>query len=176
MHFVFDFDHTIYNTAELWDRWLDELEAIDIDRIDAIEKGESIFGVGFTLREHAERLGLTGDESEELISSFKEYAAVESPELIFKDAVPFVELNSKKHEFSILSFGDPDWQKEKMSACGISDHISDIRIARPERHKTAHLRELVQETDEQVVFVDDNPKELVSIHESEMPITLYRMI
>jgi FMN phosphatase YigB (HAD superfamily) len=176
MHFVFDFDHTIFDTGKLWNSWLDVLESAGVDREDSNEKGEEIFGKGFTLLEHAERLGLSQNESEELISSFTDYTFHESPELVFEDAIPFVKKNQKKHKFSILTFGDSDYQNEKISASGVGDYIDDVRIASPERLKAVQLKEILNETDERVVFVDDNPRELVAASGLDSDIDIYRMI
>lgn len=175
MHFVFDFDHTIYDTDKLWNYWLDALESAGIDRETAKEKGEEIFGIGFTMFDHTNRIGLDLQESEDLTSSFKDFTFLESPDLLYKDVIPFVESKSIDHDFSILTFGDPDYQNEKIVACGIGEYIDDVRVARPERLKIDHLKEIVQENENSVVFVDDNPKELLAAFEVKLPLSLYRM-
>ncbi len=176
MHFVLDFDHTIYDTGSLWDFWVELLGSVQIDKKTANEKGEEIFGSVFTLQKHLELLKIEEDVAKRLVDSFRELTLQKSPELIYKDAIPFVNSNKDLHSFSILTFGDFSYQHEKIEACGISSYIDNILIAGPEKFKIEHLKNLILESGSSIVFVDDNPRELTAVSDSGLPITLYRMI
>jgi len=175
MHIVLDFDGTLYNTEQLWNDWLDRIVDQGIDRDEAAEIGEQLFGVGFTLREHAEQAGIAGDELDQLVSDFELYTEEESERLLFNDVKTFIDQHKKKCTFSILTFGDPDYQHFKINAAGLDDLIDVIHIARPERKKHLHLKELLSEHEE-ILFVDDSPRELEAVRDADLSIKLVRMI
>ncbi len=173
-HYVLDFDGTLFNVGMLWDRWLDELEACDVDREDAIDKGNQLFGEGFTLREHGQQMGIEADELDELVSGFEEYIQAEALTMLYPDVVPF--LQERDATFTLLTFGDHDFQHFKIEAAGLDEFIEDIRIARPERRKPIQLKELCESTDDEVIFIDDNPRELAAVLDDGLPVTVVRMM
>jgi len=173
-HYVLDFDGTLFNVQMLWERWLDELVACDVDREDAIDKGNQLFGEGFTLRDHGQQMGIEAGELDELVSRFEEYTQAEALTMLYDDVTPFIQESDAA--FTILTFGDHDYQHFKLSATGLDELIDDIRIARPERLKHVHLKELCATTDAEVIFIDDNPKELSSVLDSGVPVTPIRMM
>ena len=175
MHIVFDFDGTLFDTHALWQAWLDQLEQLGVNRDEADETGEELFKIGFTLRDHGEMVGLNGDELDQLVSDFEEYTRQESERLIYEDVSECLDAWGSDHSFSILTFGHPEYQNFKIEAVGLNDLVSDIRIARPERVKSMQLAEMLAESDEPMMFIDDNPKELQSVHDQGLDIELVRM-
>ncbi len=175
MHIVLDFDGTLYHTEHLWNNWLDRLVDQGIDRDEATEIGEKLFGLGFTLREHAEQSGIAGGDLDEIVSEFEQWVEEEGEQLVFGEVKEFIRENQKKHTFSILTFGEPDFQHFKIEAAGLDELIDEIHIARPERRKDVQLKEFLDEY-EDLVFVDDNPRELEAVRDAGLPIQLVRMV
>ena len=170
-HFVLDFDGTLFDVEPLWEEWLNRLEEAEVDRGEAIEVGERFFGLGYHPHKHASELGLSGAELDELVSSFEEWAQFEAPSLVYKEVGSFVQ----QYQSTILTFGDPEHQQFKVEAAGLDEFIADVRVARPERLKIVHLKELCEEEDQTIVFVDDNPRELEAVRDLGLPVTLVRM-
>jgi FMN phosphatase YigB (HAD superfamily) len=175
MHIVFDFDDTLFNTAQLWQDWLDELEGCGVDRADAVETGERLFGVGFSLYEHGEQMGLQGDELDQLVSDFEEHTRQQSDQLLYKDVERCIKKWGEEHTFSILTFGHAEYQHSKIEAAGLNELIDDIRIAMPERTKATQIAEMLQEIDKPIVFVDNSPRELQSVMDLGLAVSLVRM-
>jgi FMN phosphatase YigB (HAD superfamily) len=175
MHIVLDFDGTLYHTERLWNSWLDRLVDQGIDRDEATEIGEKLFGIGFTLREHAEQSGIAGGDLDEIVSEFEQWVEEEGDQLVFGDVKEFIKENEKDHTFSILTFGEPDFQHFKIEAAGLDEYIDEINIAVPERRKGVQLKEFLAEH-EDIVFVDDNPRELESIRDAGVGVKLVRMV
>jgi FMN phosphatase YigB (HAD superfamily) len=175
MHIVFDFDHTLFNTAQLWQDWLDQLENCGVDRADAVESGERLFGIGFSPYNHGEQMGLQGDELDQLVSDFEEYTRQESEQLLYKDVEECIKKWGDEHSFSILTFGHSEYQHSKIEAAGLNDLIDDVRIAMPERTKATQIAEMLKEIDEPIMFVDDNPRELQAVAELGLEVQLVRM-
>lgn len=175
MHFVLDLDYTLFDTATHWDDWLKRLEGIGISREDARVAGESLFGVGYTLEGHGELLGIPQDQLAELVSEFELFTQEEAPNLVYDDVVPFLEKFGEEHQFTILTFGHPDYQQFKVKWSGLGDYIDDVRIARPERMKSVQLSEMLRNGSSPLYFVDDNPKELGMVRDAKLDINLARM-
>lgn len=175
MHFVYDFDATLFKTASLWEAWKKVLLDFGAKEDEINEAGEELFGIGFSLEKHGESLGLEGKDFKKAIASFQKMTRDEGPTLVFEDVISFFEDNSE-HRHSILTFGDHDYQHSKILACEIMEYLEDVRIAGPDQRKVEHLREMIETGSDQIVFIDDNPNELLSAHDAGLPITLIRMM
>ena len=175
MKIVCDFDSTLYDTQVLIDAWLRVLEKYGVNQVRAIERIEEVIRKGFTLRGHAELLEIREPKIDELVADFEEWIKAESPSLLYADVIPFIDKNQENNNVSILTFGNSEFQHEKIQASGLYNYISDIRIACPERMKSVHLKEMLEETNQKLMFIDDNPSELNQVYDEGLPITLYRM-
>jgi FMN phosphatase YigB (HAD superfamily) len=175
MHIVFDFDHTLFDTSRHWSCWLDHLEYVGIDRDEAISVGERLFGEGYTLEGHGRVLGIPSDTLKELISQFTSFTHKEASHLVYDDVLPFLKTHKDAHRFTILTFGHPNYQQFKVKWSGLGAYIHDVRIAGPDRLKSTQLLEMVNRSDEPMMFIDDNPKELSSVRDANIGIPLVRM-
>jgi FMN phosphatase YigB (HAD superfamily) len=173
-HFVLDFDFTLFDTGRHWNDWLTRLEGVGISRERALSSGESLFGEGYTLIGHGERLGLSKEVLDNLITDFDEFTQSEGEKLVYKDVFPFLSRNDSLCEVSILTFGAPSYQHYKINASGLLKHVPKVRLADLNNMKAKQLGEMDLENKE-IVFVDDNPIELVRVHESGLPVELVRM-
>lgn len=176
MYFVFDFDGTLFKTAEVWHQWVKMLSIYRLTKEEIEEAGENIFYQGFTPRRHAEALGLGGDVLEQLVDQYHEFLTQEGETLIFNDVFPFLEAHQDAHEYTLLTHGDPDLQHKKIEASGVGVYAEKIRISRPERVKTMQLKEMLQVPGREIIYIDDNPRELQAVHEAKLPIQIVRMV
>jgi len=177
MHYVYDFDYTLFATHILWECWLNELVKQGFDQEEVISSGKILFTQGFTLEKHASSLKMGESAIKKMMKSFSRVHDQLCTKLLFEDVIPFLE---KQHEKgvrqSVLTFGDSDYQHRKLHISGLVDHLDDIRIANPEKYKVAHLREMVEAGSEPITYFDDNPNELLSIYESGLPVVLIRVL
>ena len=173
-HFVLDFDGTLFDTDVLWKWVVDRLvrEGIKEDRVR--EVGQELFSVEYTLERHAKELGLEEVVVRPMVEEFGQVTLATSPSLVYQDVFPFLETIPLQTK-SILTFGHPDFQKEKIRAAKVEPHVSEVRVAGPEYRKTKHLEEMLESTDVPLLFVDDNPYELAAVHEAGLPVELIRM-
>ncbi|MFC1787885.1 hypothetical protein ACFLZY_01555 [Patescibacteria group bacterium] len=176
MHFVYDFDATLYETSRLWQAWASALEALGAEPESVIEQGHILFGQGFTPQLHGERLELSGKDFERILKKHFKSIHDEGVGLVYSDVIPFIQEQADTHKQSILTFGDPEYQEIKILASGISEHISELRFATPDNMKAMQLREIVESSSESVVFIDDNPQELVWAHDAGLSLTLVRIM
>lgn len=177
MHYVYDFDHTLFATHVLWECWLDELVKHSFDREEAAQAGQVLFSQGFTLEKHASSLGMSDSAVKKMMKSFGQVHDRLCAKLVFEDVLPFLESqNEKGIRQSVLTFGDSDYQHRKLHISGLVEHLDDVRVANPDKRKVAHLRELIEAGSEPITYFDDNPEKLLAIYEAGLPITLIRML
>jgi len=176
MHFVYDFDSTLFKTSALWNAWRTLLYGFEKEDEEILQTAQEAIKEGFSPYGHGAKLNLEGKAFDKAVKAFQKMIKDTAPSLVFDDVLAFLEEQSGDHKQSILTFGDFDFQHAKIEATQILDYIDNVRIARPEQVKTAHLREMVEESSQQIVFIDDNPRELASVHEAGLPVTLIRMV
>lgn len=176
MHFVYDFDATLFKTSSLWEAWIKVMKDFGGDEEAILDAGNQLFGEGFTLEKHGSILGIRPVDLKRSIQTFSKMTRDVGPSLVFDDVVDFLEEHAEGNKQTILTFGDYDYQHEKIQASALMDFIDDIRIATPEQTKADHLRELVESGTDPIIFIDDNPNELLAVHEAGLPVTLMRMV
>src|SRR3989338_6523507 len=175
MHLILDFDFTIYRVGVLYEKWKRLFAGMEMDWQAFDQHAHDLFWEGFTAEKHARRLGIPERQIAKLVREHLKDIETESPSLLYEDVVPFFEKHEGAHRRTILTHGDPEYQDLRIQASGVGALVDDIRIATPTMRKRDHLRELVEANGEPLLFVDDNPNELVHIHEAGLPITLVRM-
>ena len=79
------------------------------------------------------------------------------------------------HTFSLLTYGDSDYQHFKVRAANLQEYFDAIRIAGPHRLKVSHLQEMLNNSDLPLAFVDDSPNELEPVYRAELPVKLFRI-
>lgn len=173
MHYVYDFDHTLFETMSLWTRWLSVLKQEGVENSDATLAGESLFPHDFSLEAHLEKLGL----KKTVLKKFNAVHDKLCPQLVFEDVVPFLEMCREEGvRQSILTRGNSEYQHRKIHESGLVDHVDDIFIASSEKGKADFLRELIENGSEPITYIDDSPRELTAVHKAGLPLNLVRMI
>lgn len=175
MHLVCDFDNTLFDTTTHWNAWLNVLVSAGIDREEAIAKVEAVIIQGFTLHAHAERVGLGGKELERAVKQFEVFTNEHAPSFVYQDVVPYFDKHKPVHTFSLLTYGDSDYQHFKVHAANLQGYFESIRIAGPHKLKVSHLSEMLKRTDLPLAFVDDSPNELEPVYRAGLPVKLFRI-
>ncbi|MEK7566780.1 MAG: HAD family hydrolase [Patescibacteria group bacterium] len=96
----------------------------------------------------------------------------EMPRFVYADAVPFLKTISEKGWKSmILTLGDSDWQKEKVSASGVGALVDDVVVTDDET-KVRAAGEILEKLKniESIIFVDDNPYRALNSVKEYFPI------
>lgn len=96
---------------------------------------------------------------------------------LFPDVVPFLKQVVKQDVF-VVTFGDPGFQKGKISGAHIESYLQDILVSEG-RPKLEMIREYVREMrfsqEETIVFVDDKEKYFEKAQEGERDIVTVLM-
>ena len=79
---------------------------------------------------------------------------------VFDDAVGFLQYFHKEHRY-ILSFGDDDFQRQKIRQSGIERLFSHIYITQGEKYET--IARVCEDKREQIYFLDDSEKMISSV-------------
>lgn len=173
-HYVLDFDGTLFDTDVLWEWVVTRFVKEGFEETGVRSAGLQLFLEEYTVGRHAVVLGLSEEQANAVSDEFDQMTLITSPSLVYQDVFPFLESVPRKKK-SILTFGHPGFQREKIQAAKIDQHVGEIRIASPEYRKVKHLEELLLKQLLPVVFIDDNPHELASVHEAGLPVELVRM-
>lgn len=176
MHLVCDFDSTLFNTEKIWSEWLEILVMRGIDREKAIREMQILNAIGWTHRAHALASGIAEADVDTLVGNFLQYAKNIGSSLVYDDVIPFFEKHRPSHTFSILTYGNPEYQHSKILSTGLQDYFETIRIAGPNNLKVNQLQRLLENTISQLSFVDDSPNELNPVVDMKLPIKLYRIV
>ena len=175
MHFVLDLDDTLLNSNVLWKEWSRLLldAGYEEDRIAATI--ESVIIDGFTPEKHALRLGADEKQARHLANHIRAFTEEFAPSFVFEDVVPFLEIHKQKNTLSLLTYGNAEYQQEKLRAAKLHTFFEHVRIAGPHKLKVRHLEELSRHSQETIVFVDDSPNQLRPVANAELPVRLYRI-
>lgn len=177
MHFVYDFDSTLYATKRLWDVWADLLVPYGFSREHLLAVADEITPRGFSCPTHARTLGLGEEQIASAMAQFVQQLNDVSPGFIYDDVLPL--LNAQRQaqiRHSVVTHGDAEHQWLKINTSGLDQHLTDVRIANQDVPKIQHLRDLLATTDTPLVFVDDNPKELKRVIDAALPVRLVRIV
>ncbi len=177
MHFVYDFDSTLYATKRLWERWVEHLLpfGFPVDRIHATM--EDLSARGFSCPGHARMLGVSEPDVQATMERFTKQLEEESPAFIYPDVLPWLAAQRELAiPHSVVTAGDAGHQWLKINSSGLDKHLTDVRIANSETPKVQHLRDLLASSSGPLIFVDDNPKELQRVIDAALPVELIRIV
>jgi len=170
-HYVLDFDGTLFDTEMFWKWIVERFTREGLEREVVRDLGEQLFPLKYTVEKHARGLGLVEETVRSIVEEFDEVTRSTSPSLVYPDVLSF--LNGRPS--TILTHGEEAFQKFKIASAGLDGRIGGVRIAGPEYRKVKHLEEMLAMSETPHLFVDDNPKELLRVHEAGLPVELVRM-
>ncbi|MFC1644711.1 HAD family hydrolase [Patescibacteria group bacterium] len=134
MKILFDFDDVLFNTGD----FVRDLVIIFGENgilekehkyfCDRYYKQDCVYGNAcFNLERYLEFLNKKGIENIETIRAQCDDMFCDLSKYIFEDALEFLK-NNKGHSLGILTFGDDDFQKIKITQSGIENFFDDISI------------------------------------------------
>lgn len=176
MHYVYDFDSTLYATQTIWEMWNELLIGAGFDASSVFSSYQEVLPRGYSPRKHVDALGVSAEIRDGLIVRFRAMLTERSPSLLFDDVAPFVESRRDARRQTILTQGDRDHQWEKMRSSGIDLLVPRVVITAPSGSKAERLAAMLAEDPTPITFIDDNPHHLVSVHASGLPVTIVRMM
>jgi len=176
---LLDFDHTLFHTDEFFHVDVrTSFLRLGIDAADWEQSYAAVWPNGYTLEKHVEEVSrqsgnqLPLEEMKRILqNSFSDLGRY-----LFPDVLPFLK-EAKKHgmRLYLLSFGDYEWQRYKVSGCFVSAYFEDMFFAGTPDGKSRLVQERAKSVAETVVVVDNNPADLDLIRDDAPGIRTYHM-
>ena len=151
MNYYIDFDNTLYNTPELVQRLLKE--------IGEIENAKRVLD-----------LYINGTLKNKALSDKLDAIVLNSSDLVYKDALPFLEkLKSKGNSLFMLTYCKYGlkYQSAKVIGSGLSEYFNGLYI-------TAEPKYELDFDYTKGIFIDDNPEDLLGLY-SKKPVEVIRL-
>ena len=164
-----DFDRTLYDTDNFVDEMLDEMASIVCKKYQEVHPNEvikfvkekisakQIFGIFSICEAVGEKYSIDVDRFKECV----EKALKNGEKRIYTDAITLLKaLSQKGYQINILTYTtkpDYDYQLKKLEGSRITSLIDNIIITSKEKGSLGLDYE-------NSIFVDDNPKDLRSLH------------
>ena len=159
-----DFDHTLFRTDEFFH--VDVRQSffrLGIDGTVWEQSYAAVWPTGYTLEKHAEEV-FRRSGSQLPLQEMKRTLQNSYSDLrryLFPDVLPFLQRTKKKGtRIYLLSFGDCEWQRYKVSACAVSAYFDDMFFAARPEGKSRLAQEHMKTVAEKVFVVDNNPADL----------------
>ncbi len=177
MFFVYDFDGTLYRTGAMWNFWMNALEQEGYVRERCEQKGPLVFWEGFTPTKHLMEIdpACAQEKVERLAALYRNHIQQRHNANLYPEVETCLQRKAKSQQV-IMTHGDPEFQRFKVGSTGADQFVSQVYISRPGNRKVDQLAELAKERREEIVYVENNPRELREVLEAKIPITLVRMV
>ena len=175
-----DFDHTLFHTDEFFH--MDVRQSFLRLGIDIKEWERSyavVWPTGYSLEKHAEEVSRSAGnqlpvEEMKLVlrNSFSDLRRY-----LFPDVLPFLKRAKKSGvRLYLVSFGDREWQRYKVSACALGGYFDDMFFAASPGGKSSLVQEQVKKFQGTVLVVDNNPADLDLVRDQVPGAETYLMI
>lgn len=179
MHIYLDLDDTLIATHLFYREYYRPLLIAGGSTEREIEKSYKFFTNGvthsggelFTPRRQMEILGWRESVKEEALEEIENLLR-EKRGFIFPEVVAtLTELKQRGAYLVLLTFGHPEFQKQKLIASGIGHFFDEVVITN--ESKADLLRKAVVETKEQLFFVDDRSQYMTELQNDTNIVTLH---
>jgi hypothetical protein len=174
-----DFDHTLFHTDEFFH--VDVRQAFLRLGIDAMEWEQSyaaVWPTGYTLEKHVEEVSCHSGSRLPLeqMKRVLQNSFSDLRRYLFSDVLPFLRrTKGNGMRLYLLSFGDREWQRYKISACAVSGYFDDMLFAATPGGKSRLVQEQVKKLAGTVHVIDNNPVDLDLIRDQGPEIQTYHM-
>lgn len=187
---LIDFDHTLFNTAQIKYEWAATMEKCGVpQQIFWRTYPLARFGEGgrasYNPRKHVEFLKVNLNCSvEEALNKINEVGQ-RAGDFLFPDAKKFLSrMLSLNVPMTLILHGEKDYQKEKVEHCGISDYFSRIHYSDNDRVQIAE--ELKLDPSQKIYWLSHKLEEMVKVNKaypfitpiikrrSDVPLSHYR--
>ncbi len=164
-----DFDHTLFHTDQFFHVDVrDAFLRLGVDAAHWEQSYAAVWPTGYTLQKHVEEVArhsgnqLPLEEMKRILqnsfSDLKQY--------LFPDVLPFLqEAKSGSARLYLLSFGDHEWQRSKVSASALSGYFDEMFFTASPGGKSKLVQKQAKRGGQPVVVVDNNPVDLDSIRD-----------
>ena len=174
-----DFDHTLFHTDEFFHVAVREaFRRLGIDAKVWEQSYAVVWPTGYTLEKHAEEV-FRQSGNQPALEEMKRILQNSFSDLrryLFPDVLPFLQQAKENGaRLYLLSFGDPEWQRYKVSACAVSGYFDDMFFAATPGGKSRLVQEQAKRVAERVVVVDNNSEDLDSIRDDSPEVRTYLM-
>lgn len=174
MKIIFDFDHTVFNTLSMHEDIIVAMETLGVSEEKYQRVYEDVtYWKMFNVDAFANRLErLFAVSSEDVVQALSKIT--DRSELYVYDDVKdnAKELISAGHEMYLLSWGDEEWEKNKIDNSGISSYFK--KVVTVSKVKVGYLGEWCC-GNTGIVLINDKPAELKVIKEMHSNFNLIRL-
>ncbi len=159
-----DFDHTLFHTDEFFH--IDVRQSFLRLGIDATEWEQSyaaVWPTGYTLEKHVEEVSRRsgGNLPLEKMRRVLQKSFSDLRRYLFPDVLPFLQrAKNNGMRLYLISFGDREWQRYKVSACAVSVYFDGMFFAATTGGKITLVQEQVKGFAGPALVVDNNPTDL----------------
>lgn len=144
-----DFDNTLYNTLELKRR-----RKVFLKKYINEEKIQEIINLFNDLFDFRDALDLMIEKYNiDKDTLYNDYNDLLSYNYLYEDTIEFLEYYKDKYDLILLTYGNNDYQLDKINYSKIKKYFNDIIITQ----KNKNLLDIDYNNS---IFIDDNPKEL----------------
>jgi FMN phosphatase YigB (HAD superfamily) len=158
---IFDFDYTLFSAKKLFKYLKEEFKKIGIsDELFSETFQKSKDNLGYNPKK---QFGLITKENPKvnlkiLEAAYKKVIS-QANQFLYPDVLPVLRNLEKENELIILSYGEKEFQREKIENSKITQYFNKI-IVTQEINKISEIRKVLEE-EKNIIFVEDNPKTLV---------------
>lgn len=166
MKIFFDLDYTLFDTGKLKARLQQALAKEGVDEALFVktykDSKNNLFYEPKLQLELIEKLvpAVSAKKTEQILQEILD----ESSNFLYQDAVPFLQKWHKKLNLNLLTFGNEDFQREKVKRAGIESFFNEIFVVQDV--KKAEILKRLLDNREKILLVDDNPADLAEAKES----------
>jgi len=166
--FIIDFDNTLFNTHTDQGSFVDmrykDLAQLGVSEEIYHKTGKQIQtstskGQGlYTSERHAEAIAQYGFDKQEIFDALHK-TMFDMRSFLFPDTEDFLQsLKNTGKPLVLFSFGDPEWQYEKVKGCGIEKYFDRVFMTKQPKQEVIHkLLEHVH--NQEVWFINDRVQE-----------------
>lgn len=144
-----DFDNTLFNTVKFNNKCKELLNKyINEEEQDKIFKS---FTKIYDFREVLNILSINYKIDEEILK--KEYNKILEDNYLFEDTIEFLEYYKNKYELIMLTWGNNEYQLDKINCASISKYFKELIITQKFKYE-------LDIDYKNSIFIDDNPRDL----------------
>ena len=146
-----DFDNTLFNTVKFNDNCSSFLEKYNISKEEQVKVFKDLNKDIFDYKEILEAISKKYNIDKELL--FNDYNEVLKGNYIFDDTIEFLEYCKDKYDLRLLTWGNNEYQLEKIGCAKISKYFNELII-------TQKYKFDIEIDYKNSIFLDDNPRDL----------------
>jgi len=167
--YIIDFDNTIFNThtdpgnfVEMRAKALAELGVSEELFKETSRQIQTPFGTGkvfYTSERHAEAIAEHGLNKQQVYDALHTTLGESLQQYLFPDAINFLQsLKATDKPMILFSFGDPEWQYEKVKGCDIEKYFDRTFFTNKSKAEVVHQL-LASVKHSEVWFINDKVEE-----------------